>query len=297
MCVVAPGYQPRTKAEKRLCTSSGHIISLMPGDDDYSPNEFPVVIAWNGINHYVPTYLINHKSILHHQIAVVTQGMRNVCSLFEDLEDDLDSCSDEDLIEHMHILRDNTVFGMQLMADRGNTTADIPPNTQGPHPDDVRDHLTRKTPIPIHPIPFYGKLAEEVLDPECVGLSRLVINSVSFPQPPIQALQQHDFIIDPNDYHPKTFCTNPLRSTEPEKLHIFEQRFIQAVPLDPTKANPKAARKSIGARRFRETINESLKSPEANVRDTDDEQICPEEDVLVTHNGDNQTTMSPLEVS
>ena len=64
MCVVAPGKQPVTETERALSTSSGHIIHLMPGDNHYDPSSFCVVLAWNGLNHYTPTYLMKHSSIL-----------------------------------------------------------------------------------------------------------------------------------------------------------------------------------------------------------------------------------------
>ena len=52
------------KTERALSTSSGHIIHLMPGDNHYDPSSFCVVLAWNRLNHYTPTYLMKHSSIL-----------------------------------------------------------------------------------------------------------------------------------------------------------------------------------------------------------------------------------------
>ena len=182
-------------------------------------------------------------------MAVVCEGLRNAAKMFEDLESDLDSSGDESLIEHFHLLRDNAAFGIQMLAHRGQTTAPLPPSTQGPDPDDVRSHLTRKTPIPEHPIPFLGKLAEIGMDPDKAPQSGLV--SVQMPPPPPEVSNEHDFFIDVEKYQAKSKCTKVAGMAAPGKLHTFQKRMMRADPLDPTKGNPKASRDSPGAISFR----------------------------------------------
>ena len=106
MCVVAPGKQPVTETERALSISSGHIIHLMPGDNHYDPSSFCVVLAWNGLNHYTPTYLMKHSSILQHRCSVINRLLSTATELFSDIESDLDESKDEDLIDHFHNLRD-----------------------------------------------------------------------------------------------------------------------------------------------------------------------------------------------
>ena len=82
MCVVAPGKQPVTAAERALSTSSGHIIHLMPGDNHYDPSSFSIVIAWNGLDHYIPTYIIRKSSILQHRCSVISKLLSTATNLF-----------------------------------------------------------------------------------------------------------------------------------------------------------------------------------------------------------------------
>ena len=109
MCIVGAGKQPKTFSERVLSTSSGHIIHLMPGDHLYDPSSFHTVIVWNGVNHYIPTYLVHHSSILEYKCSLITQLLGSATELFGQIESDLDESGDEVFIEKFHSLRDNTV--------------------------------------------------------------------------------------------------------------------------------------------------------------------------------------------
>ena len=119
MCVVAPGKQLVTESERALSTSSGHIIHLMSGDNHYDPSSFCVVLAWNGLNHYTPTYLMKHSSILQHRCSVINRLLSTATDLFSDIESDLDESKDEDLIEQFHNLRDQNHSGFPFAYTQG----------------------------------------------------------------------------------------------------------------------------------------------------------------------------------
>ena len=192
MCVVAPGKQPVTASERALSTSSGHIIHLMSGDNHYNPSSFCIVIAWNGLNHYVPTYIMRKSSILQHRCSVISKLLSTARDLFGDIESDLDESQDEELIEKFHNLRDQTVQANHLLAVRGLEHPKLPGSVGGPHPNDVKGHLTRKTPLPVHPEPLIAHALQHPLDPDS-ALRRQ--HPTPYLQPPPQELKREDFQI------------------------------------------------------------------------------------------------------
>ena len=252
MCVVAPGKQPLTESERVLSTSSGHIIHLMPGDNHYDPSSFCVVIAWNGLNHYIPTYIMRHNSILQHRCSVISKLLSTATDLFGDIESDLDESQDNKLIEQFHSLRDQTVQANHLLAVRGLEHPKLPTSTAGPHPNDVSSHLTRKTPLPVHPEPLIAHALQHPLDPDS-ALCRQ--HPTPYMQPPPQELKREDFQIDPADFTTdKPRCVKVAGQVAPGKLSYLKQRLLISIPypLDPAKGYPPADPKSIGAKKFRE---------------------------------------------
>ena len=252
MCVVVPGKQPVTESERVLSTSSGHIIHLMPGDNHYDPSSFCVVIAWNGLNHYIPTYIMRHNSILQHRCSVISKLLSTATDLFGDIESDLDESQDQELIEQFHSLRDQTVQANHLLAVRGLEHPKLPTSTAGPHPNDVSSHLTRKTPLPVHPEPLIAHALQHPLDPDS-ALRRQ--HPTPYMQPPPQELKREDFQIDPADFTTdKPRCVKVAGQVAPGKLSYPRERLLISIPfpLDPTKGYPPADPKSIGAKRFKE---------------------------------------------
>ena len=88
-----------------MSTTSGHIIHLMPGDHKYASPEIPIVIVWNGLNHYVPTYSANNDVILHWKLSLINRHISEAISLFGEVEGDLNDQTDFDLCEQFHLLK------------------------------------------------------------------------------------------------------------------------------------------------------------------------------------------------
>ena len=254
MCVVAPGKQPVTESEKVLSTSSGHIIHLMPGDNHYDPSSFSVVLAWNGLNHYVPTYLMKHSSILQHRCSVITRLLSKATEIFSDIESDLDESKDEDLIDHFHNLRDQTVQANHLLALKGLEHPKLPSSVGGPHPNDVKGHLTRKTPLPAHPEPLISHALQHPLDPDS-ALQREHPTPYLQPPPASKDIKQEDFDINPDDFtSDQPRCIKVPGQLAPGRLLPSKKEIIVSIPypLDPVEGHPPAKKDSIGAKRFRE---------------------------------------------
>ena len=84
---------------------------------------------------------MKHSSILQHRCSVITRLLLKATEMFSDIESDLDESKDEDLIDHFHNLRDQTVQTNHL---RDWNTLNFLSSVGGPHPNDVKGHLTRK---------------------------------------------------------------------------------------------------------------------------------------------------------
>ena len=254
MCVVAPGRQPLTDIEKALSTSSGHIIHLMPGDNHYDPSSFCIVLAWNGLNHYVPTYIMKHSSILQHRCSVISKLLSTATDIFSDIESELDESKDEELIDQFHNLRDQTVQANHLLALKGLEKPKLPSSIGGPHPNDVKSHLTRKTPLPAHPEPLISHALQHPLDPDS-ALRRAHPTPYMQPPPPPQDIKQEDFQIEPEDYQSdQARCIKVPGQIAPGKLLFSKKELLVKIPypLDPVKGHPPADKDSIGAKQFRE---------------------------------------------
>ena len=252
MCVVAPGKQPVTESEKALSTSSGHIIHLMPGDNHYDPSSFCIVIAWNGLNHYVPTYIMKHSSILQHRCSVISRLLSTATDLFGDIESDLDESKDEEMIEQFHQLRDQTVQANHLLAVRGLEHPKLPGSVGGPHPNDVKKHLTRKTPLPVHPEPLISHALQHPLDPDN-AIKRL--HPTPYLPPPPEELKKEDFQINPDDYKvDQPRCIKVPGQLAPGRLSYPKQRLLVSIPLPvaPEEGYPPAHPDSVAAKRYRE---------------------------------------------
>ena len=64
------GYQlPKTKQEIRYTTAAGTVIQLMGTDGQYDLPSFPIVLAYNRINHYTPTVYLSKTSLADWRLA------------------------------------------------------------------------------------------------------------------------------------------------------------------------------------------------------------------------------------
>ena len=256
MCVVAPGKQPKTFTERVLSTSSGYIIHLMPGDHLYDPCSFNIVVVWNGLNHYVPSYLIHHSAILQYRCSVISQLLSSATTLFAEIESDLDDSRDEELIEQFHCLRDTNVLAKHLLTTRGmESGTHFPPSTTGPDPRDTKKHLTRVTPLPKHPKPLIQYPFSDNIDPDSV--IKAANPTPAMPLPPTKDLKEEDFNINPADYETNIpRCIKTPGQLAPGRLLPSKQQLLVSIPypLDPTKGHPPAKPDSIGARCFKKGL-------------------------------------------
>ena len=212
----------------------------MPENNHYDPSSFCVVLAWNGLNHYTPTYLMKHSSILQHRCSVITRLLSKATEIFSDIESDLDESKDEDLIDHFHNLRDQTVQANHLLALKGFQHPKLPASVGGPHPNDVKGHLTRKTPLPAHPEPLISHALQHPLD---LGSAFRRVHPTPYIQPPPASkdIKQEDFQIDPEEFKTdQPRCIKVPGKLAPRRLLPSTKEILVSIPypLDPVKGHP-----------------------------------------------------------
>ena len=73
--IVAQVHDSRlpTNAQIRMTTSAGAVVGLMGSDEQYKLPEFPVVLAYNRVNHFLPTAPLSDDSLLNWQMSATQQ--------------------------------------------------------------------------------------------------------------------------------------------------------------------------------------------------------------------------------
>ena len=197
---------------------------------------------------------MKHSSILQHRCSVITRLLSKATEKFSDIESDLDESKDEDLIHHFHNLRDQTVQANHLLALKGLEHPKLPSSVGGPHPNDVKGHLTRKTSLPAYPEPLISHALQHPLDPDS-AFQREHPTPYLQPPPASKDIKQEDFDINPDDYRSdQPRCIKVPGQLAPGRLLPSKKKIIVSIPypLDPVKGHPSAKKDSIGAKRFRE---------------------------------------------
>ena len=234
MCLVAPGGKPETWAQKSMCSTSGHIIHLMPGDHKFCTPEIPIVVVWNGLNHYTPTYPSSTDSTLKSKMSIINMA---TISLFSEIEGDLDDSEDLELCEQFHILRDTAVQSKKLLAKSHISTLVIPPSHIGPDPWDIITSLTRSTTLQEHPIPAFkdqqSLTLESVVD-VAKAANYLVRLVPSLPEPQITESEPPSSANAPTQTvqaHPKPISSSRSSNILPPPPKTFESGEFN-IPVD-----------------------------------------------------------------
>ena len=73
-----------TKQEVRYTTTAGTIFQLMGSDDQYSFPEFPCVLAYNRVNHYLPTCFLSDQSLTNWRSAQIYKHLQAANEFFHE---------------------------------------------------------------------------------------------------------------------------------------------------------------------------------------------------------------------
>ena len=219
MTVVGPsGKTSVTTIADTLGQFSGHCIHLVPGDHQYEPPQFTVVIGWNSINHFFPTEFVDSREIFEWKMCLTHNLLSSACQLFSETEQELFEEEDTVLVDAMQTLRSQMEVTKQLLHSRGRSKLQVTPA--------VTQHAAKKTAmskdiaIDYQPTPLIRHQVSEI-NPD-IAKSMRAAKSAATPKAPsavfpeIQlgpALLQEDFIV-PSDIVESTQQGSRKRSAQ-----------------------------------------------------------------------------------
>ena len=135
--VVGPAGRPvLSDVAECLGQFSGHILHLVPGDYQYEPPQFTIVIGWNSVEHFFCTELASQDEVYEWKLALCHQFLNGAVDMYNETESQILE-EDKVLVKAMQDLRDQMEVTSQLLHNRVKSRdATVPP---------VTVHSTRKT--------------------------------------------------------------------------------------------------------------------------------------------------------
>ena len=118
-----------------MTTAAGTVIQLMGSDEQYDLPVFPVVLAYNRINHYAPTHYLSDTSLSDWRLAQMYRHL--VCAndfYVESLEGMNDALLDN-LVDELNVQMEIVKLCIEERAKRGLFAASsVPISMTGPNP-------------------------------------------------------------------------------------------------------------------------------------------------------------------
>ena len=140
----------------------------MPGDECYDCQELLVVLVWNGLNHYSPTYPTHGNSILKWKYILINRHITHALNLFGEIEQDDNYEEDMEISDCFQSLVNSVKEAQNLLEAKGIANVALSPTHIGPDPRDIQKTMSRTTPLPKHPVIFtkggMSSALEEVAD-------------------------------------------------------------------------------------------------------------------------------------
>ena len=173
------GYQlPKTKQEIRYTTAAGTVIQLMGTDGQYDLPSFPIVLAYNRINHYTPTVYLSKTSLADWRLA---QMYRHLVCAGDFYSESQEGIHDKQLEKELHVLGQQMDKIKDAISERAKSgmfaATSVPISLTGPA-SKRSDKLARfkkdpKSSKDIHPIlklpePQFSLLPNCQMDTVCV---------------------------------------------------------------------------------------------------------------------------------
>ena len=119
--IIAQVHDKRITTNHEVCmlTSALAVLQLMGSDEQFALPEFPVVLAYNRVNHYLPTVFLSNDSLLNWQLSTVNQLFEGAQTFFLEAQ------------PQMHIKSPNYVLNLRVFLpklQRSNTKCMIGSN-------------------------------------------------------------------------------------------------------------------------------------------------------------------------
>ena len=161
-----------------MTTAAGTVIQLMGSDEQYDLPVFPVVLAYNRINHYAPTHYLSDTSLSDWRLAQMYRHL--VCAndfYVESLEGMNDALLDN-LVDELNVQMEKVKLCIEERAKRGLFAASsVPISMTGPNPKrkdptarfaKVPDKSSDNSPFIKLPQPEYTMLPNCEVDTVCI---------------------------------------------------------------------------------------------------------------------------------
>ena len=120
--VVSPGPEPVTRCQRMTMIDSWHELKLHQDDfKNFQKQSYPIVIAWNGHNHFVPTCVmsdIQHNQSKLRELIILSEACLQVRS-----DINPDKCTDAHRV-HLEVLKDNMDLSRTLFASPSTSSAE-----------------------------------------------------------------------------------------------------------------------------------------------------------------------------
>ena len=198
MTVVTPVCKgPQSHLAEELGVFQGHILNLVPGDYQYVPPQFTIVIGWNLRDHFFPTEMASPKSVYNWKLALCHKFLGGAVDMFNEVESDLLEEEDTVLIDAMQSLRNQMEVTQQLLSSSSRgIDQTVPPVTVHSAQKTAMSHEMEVNYVPVPLIRHEVK--EKNPDVAATMLSAKSAANPSAPKlfPPLQqgpALLQQDF--------------------------------------------------------------------------------------------------------
>ena len=236
--VVGPAGRPvLSDVAESLGQFSGHILHLVPGDYQYEPPQFTIVIGWNCVEHFFCTELASQDEVYEWKLALCHQFLNGAVDMFNETESQMLEEEDTVLVKAMQDLRDQMEVTSQILHNRVKSRdVTVPP---------VTVHSTRKTAmtkelkVDYVPVPLLRHQVREQ-NPADIPAKHAGGKAPSKIFPPIllgPALLEKEFSVPSNIQKPSKPSKRPAPEEEKEEE---EETVTSKKPRRSTRSSSKA---------------------------------------------------------
>ena len=143
------GYElPKTNQEISMTTAAGTVIQLMGSDEQFDLPVFPIVLAYNRINHYAPTQYLCDTSLADWRLAQMYRHLVCANDFYVESQVGLNDPALEKLLDQLNQQMEKVKLNITERAKRGLFAASsVPISMTGPNPKQS-DPLARFAKVP-----------------------------------------------------------------------------------------------------------------------------------------------------
>ena len=153
MCIAQVGSEiPKTTGMIRMTTQGGTVHQLMGSDDQHDLPVFPIVVAYNRINHFAPTHYLSDTSLADWRLAQMMRHLECAKDYFEEAQDHINNPPLSFMMLKLSKQMEGVRLSIQERAKRGLFAATNPPVNMHELKPKCSDKLARYNPNPQKPV-------------------------------------------------------------------------------------------------------------------------------------------------